>query len=746
MGLFIKKPLADLMTEANDSGSKSLKRILGPWSLIALGVGVIIGAGLFSITGAVAAGYTGPAITLSFAIAALGCCFAGLCYAEFASMIPVAGSAYTYSYATMGELVAWIIGWDLVLEYCVAATTVSISWSRYLVVFLEGFGVHLPQALTACPWDGGIVNIPAFVIVVLMSILLIRGTEGSSIFNGIIVFLKVSVVLVFVVLGWKYIRMENYTPYIPANTGTLGEFGFSGILRGAAIVFFAFLGFDAVSTAAQETKNPKRNMPIGILMSLVVCTILYMLFAHVMTGVVHYSAFAGQNGIAPVAIAIDHMGQMDASGVIRPDYPWMNRAIVIAILLGYCSVIMVTLLGQSRVFLSMSRDGLLPPLFSHIHEKFRTPARSNFLFMLLVGALAAFVPASVAGEMCSIGTLFAFTLVCAGVLIVRKTMPDAPRSFKTPLVPFVPIAGIITCLVMMLFLPADTWIRLVLWMLIGLDIYVCYGIKHSKLEHMQKHRSGQTTLAIAIDHMGQMDASGVIRPDYPWMNRAIVIAILLGYCSVIMVTLLGQSRVFLSMSRDGLLPPLFSHIHEKFRTPARSNFLFMLLVGALAAFVPASVAGEMCSIGTLFAFTLVCAGVLIVRKTMPDAPRSFKTPLVPFVPIAGIITCLVMMLFLPADTWIRLVLWMLIGLDIYVCYGIKHSKLEHMQKHRSGQTTLDMIGITLSVLCVITGLWHQQTVGWGESKILLIISFVFAFTHLAFYLYRLGKQFTSLTR
>ena len=262
MGLFIKKPLADLMTEANDSGSKSLKRILGPWSLIALGVGVIIGAGLFSITGAVAAGYTGPAITLSFAIAALGCCFAGLCYAEFASMIPVAGSAYTYSYATMGELVAWIIGWDLVLEYCVAATTVSISWSRYLVVFLEGFGVHLPQALTACPWDGGIVNIPAFLIVVLMSILLIRGTEGSSIFNGIIVFLKVSVVLVFVVLGWKYIRMENYTPYIPTNTGTLGEFGFSGILRGAAIVFFAFLGFDAVSTAAQETRYADRDLDV----------------------------------------------------------------------------------------------------------------------------------------------------------------------------------------------------------------------------------------------------------------------------------------------------------------------------------------------------------------------------------------------------------------------------------------------------------------------------------------------------
>ena len=503
MSLFVKKSLESLRQEANESGEKTLRRILGPWSLVALGVGVIIGAGLFSITGAVASGFTGPAITISLAIAALGCCFAGLCYAEFASMIPVAGSAYTYSYATMGELVAWIIGWDLVLEYCVAATTVSISWSRYLVVFLEGFGLHLPHALTACPWDGGIVNIPAFIIVVLMSLFLIRGTKGSSIFNGIIVFLKVSVVLIFVILGWKYIQMENYTPYIPENTGKLGEFGFSGILRGAAIVFFAFLGFDAVSTAAQETKNPRRDMPIGILMSLFICTLLYILFAHVMTGVVHYTAFEGHNGIAPVAIAIEHMGHMDASGTIQPDYPWMNRAIVVAILLGYCSVIMVTLLGQSRVFLSMSRDGLLPPLFSHIHPRFRTPARSNLLFMVLVGTLAAFVPAQVAGEMCSIGTLFAFTLVCAGVLIVRRTMPDAPRSFKTPLVPFVPIAGIITCLVMMVFLPADTWIRLVLWMLIGLDIYVSYGIKHSRLGQGQKHRQGtrlldMTGIALAV--------------------------------------------------------------------------------------------------------------------------------------------------------------------------------------------------------------------------------------------------------
>ena len=494
MGLFIKKPFSMLQAEANESGAKTLKRVLGAWSLVALGVGVIIGAGLFSITGTVAAGYTGPAITLSFAIAAIGCCFAGLCYAEFASMIPVAGSAYTYSYATMGELIAWIIGWDLVLEYTVAATTVSISWSRYLIAFLEGVGINLPHALTACPWDGGVVNIPAFLIVVLMSIFLIRGTEGSSIFNGFIVFLKVAVILTFVVLGWKYINTENYTPYIPANTGILGEFGWSGVLRGAAIVFFAFLGFDAVSTAAQETKNPKRDMPIGILMSLFICTILYMVFAHVMTGVAHYTDFAGQQGIAPVAVAIDHMGHADAAGIIHPDYPWLNRAIVLAILFGYCSVIMVTLLGQSRVFLSMSRDGLLPPFFSHINEKFRTPARSNLLFMLIVGLLAAFVPARLAGEMTSIGTLMAFTLVCAAVLVVRKTMPDIPRSFKTPFVPLVPILGILTCLCMMLFLPADTWIRLVLWMLIGLDIYVGYGMKHSKLEQGVKNRRGQSAL------------------------------------------------------------------------------------------------------------------------------------------------------------------------------------------------------------------------------------------------------------
>ena len=485
MGIFIRKPVSQLVSEASEEGQRSLRRVLGPWSLIALGVGVIIGAGLFSITGTVAASYTGPAITLSFVIAALGCCFAGLCYAEFASMIPVAGSAYTYAYATMGELIAWIIGWDLVLEYSVAATTVSISWSRYMVVLLEDIGVHLPPALTACPWDGGIVNLPAAFIVVVMSLFLIRGTKGSSVLNGIIVFLKVAVIVLFIALGWRYIDSSNYTPYLPKNTGTLGEFGLSGVLRGAAIVFFAFLGFDAVSTAAQETKNPKRDMPIGILGSLLVCTVLYMLFGHVMTGVAHYSEFAGHEGIAPVAIAIQHIGDSGHAA-----FPWLNRAILLAILFGYCSVIMVTLLAQSRVFYSMSRDGLLPPFFSRIHPRFRTPAHSNLLFMAMVALMAAFVPASMAGEMTSIGTLLAFTLVCAAVLVVRRSQPDAPRGFKTPLVPLVPVLGILTCLGLMLFLPADTWIRLVVWMLLGLDIYVHYGLRRSHLEPATAHRRG----------------------------------------------------------------------------------------------------------------------------------------------------------------------------------------------------------------------------------------------------------------
>jgi APA family basic amino acid/polyamine antiporter len=495
MSLFVRKPLAGLLAEASES-EKGLKRTLGKSSLIALGIGAIIGAGLFSITGGAAANQAGPAITISFVIAALGCGFAGLCYAEFASMIPVAGSAYTYSYATMGEFIAWIIGWDLVLEYAVGAATVGISWSRYFVKFLASFDIHLDPSWTVGPWDGGIINLPAVFIIVLMSLLLIKGTSESAKVNAVIVAVKVVVVLIFIALGWGYINSDNYTPYIPDNTGTFGEFGFSGIVRAAAIVFFAYIGFDAVSTAAQEAKNPKKDMPWGILGSLAICTVLYILFAHVMTGVTSYTSFKGQDGIAPVAVAIEHMGKPDAAGLIHPDYPWLNKAIIIAILGGYASVILVMLMGQSRVFFSMSKDGLVPKVFSAVHPKFRTPAKNNLLFMLVVSLFAAFVPARVVGEMTSIGTLFAFILVCIGVMVMRKKMPDAPRAFKTPLVPLVPILGIATCLFMMVFLPADTWVRLIVWMLIGLDIYAYYGLKNSILGGKTEARSGKKAMNI----------------------------------------------------------------------------------------------------------------------------------------------------------------------------------------------------------------------------------------------------------
>lgn len=480
MSIWRRKSLTQLLSEASED-EKGLKKTLTAPGLVALGIGAIIGAGLFSITGLAASMNAGPAITISFLVAAFGCVFAGLCYAEFSSMIPVAGSAYTYSFATMGEFVAWIIGWDLVLEYAVGAATVSISWSRYLGKFLSGYGIHIDDAYMLSPFEGGIINVPAVLIVMIMSLVLMRGTKESAFVNGIIVLLKVSVVLIFIAVGWQYIRPENYTPYIPENKGTFGEFGFSGIIRAAAIVFFAYIGFDAVSTAAQEAKNPKRDMPIGILLSLAICTVLYVLFAHVMTGVVNYQAFAGKDGIAPVAIAVEAMGPAGADGMITPAYPWLNNAILLAILGGYASVILVMLMGQSRVFFSMSKDGLMPKVFSEVHPKFRTPAKNNFLFMVIVSLFAAFVPARVVGEMTSIGTLFAFILVCIGVLIMRKKMPDAPRAFKTPLVPFVPIAGVLVCLFMMVFLPLDTWIRLIVWMMIGFDLYLFYGMKNSIL-------------------------------------------------------------------------------------------------------------------------------------------------------------------------------------------------------------------------------------------------------------------------
>ncbi|GAA4320524.1 amino acid permease [Compostibacter hankyongensis] len=491
MSLFIRKPLQQLLSESSES-EHGLKKTLSAGALVALGIGAVIGAGLFSITGITAAHHAGPAITISFVIAAIGCAFAGLCYAEFSSMIPVAGSAYTYSYATMGEFIAWIIGWDLVLEYAVGAATVASSWSGYLNKLLESLGYALPPQLIMSPFESltladgslitGVINLPAVFIVVLMSLVLIRGTQESAWVNSIIVILKVSIVIIFIIVGFRYIRPANLTPYIPPNTGKFGEFGWSGIIRAAAIVFFAYIGFDAVSTAAQETRNPKKAMPIGILGSLLICTLLYMLFAYVMTGVANYTSFgSATDHLAPVATAIDHMGPVGADGIIHPAYPWLNRFIIVAILLGYSSVILVMLLGQSRVFYSMSHDGLLPRIFSSVHPKFRTPAKSNLLFMIFVSLFAAFVPGSVVGEMTSIGTLFAFILVSAGVIVLRRSMPEAPRAFRTPLVPLVPILGILVCFLMMAFLPLDTWIRLIAWMMIGFDVYLSFGIRKSHL-------------------------------------------------------------------------------------------------------------------------------------------------------------------------------------------------------------------------------------------------------------------------
>ncbi|PUZ26634.1 amino acid/polyamine/organocation transporter, APC superfamily [Chitinophaga costaii] len=481
MGQIFKKPLNWLIQESVTDNTHTLKRSLSAFQLVTLGLGVIIGAGLFSLTGLAAANNAGPAVTLSFVVSAVGCCFAGLCYAEFSSMIPVAGSAYTYAYATMGELLAWIIGWDLVLEFSVGGATVAISWSNYLTEFLRAYNIHLPVQLLRSPFesvklaDGSLVNawfnLPALLVVVAMSLLLMRGTRGSAIWNAIVVSLKVGVVLVFIALGWKYIQPANYHPYIPINTGHFGEYGWSGILRGAGVIFFVYLGFDMVSTAAQEAKNPQRNMPIGILGSLALCTILFLLFSHVLTGLAPYREF--KDSAAPVAVALKHT-----------PYIWLSQVVLLAIIVGYTSVILVDLLAQSRVFYAMANDGLLPPVFAAIHSRYRTPWKSNMLLCVFVGGFAALVPLKVVGEMTSIGTLLAFVIVCLGVWIMRVKMPDVPRAFKTPWVPFVPIMGVLVCVVMMVSLPKETWLRLVIWMGAGLAIYYLYGRKNSKV---QKH-------------------------------------------------------------------------------------------------------------------------------------------------------------------------------------------------------------------------------------------------------------------
>jgi len=478
MSLFAVKTIDLLMKESERENQ--LRRSLGPFSLIALGVGAVIGAGIFTLTGVAAATAAGPAIVISFVFAAIGCVFAGLCYSEFSTMIPIAGSAYTYAYATMGELIAWMIGWDLVLEYCVGAATVSIGWSQTLIALLHNFGIDFPAKFIASPFqpitltDGtvvhGIINVPAVLVVVIVSVILILGIRESAGVNTLIVFLKVSVVVVFIAIGWKFINPANHTPFIPPNTGQFGEFGWSGIVSGAGVIFFAYIGFDAVSTAAQEAKRPQRDMPVGIIGSLLVCTVLFVLYSYVLTGVVNYKEL---NVAAPLSIALT-----------RIPIPWLSTAMNLAVLAGLTSVMLVMLLGQSRVFYTMSRDGLLPPLFSSVHPKFRTPWRCNLVLMLFVGLFAAFAPISVVGKMTSIGTLFAFVIVCGGILIMRRTQPFVPRPFKTPLVPLVPVLGILTNLFLMSGLGWSNWARLVVWLVIGLAIYFGYSRRHSIVQRV----------------------------------------------------------------------------------------------------------------------------------------------------------------------------------------------------------------------------------------------------------------------
>lgn len=477
MNLLAKKPISDIIAQS-ESGEHTLKKTLGPKSLIALGIGVIIGAGIFSLTGVAAAENAGPAVVISFLIAAFACALAGMCYSEFASLIPLAGSAYTYAYATLGELMAWIIGWDLILEYAMGAAAVAVAWSGYVTSLFKDFGVLLPAQLAASPFDTvtlanglqaqGVINLPAIFIIFLVSILLMMGIKESSTANMIIVVIKLTVIAVFVGIGVFYINPDNYVPFIPENTGKFGEYGWSGIFRAAGVMFFAYIGFDCVSTAAQEAKDPQKNVPVGILGSLVVCTIIYVVFALVLTGMVNYQDMRGD--AAPVATAIN-----------RTAFPWLQKMIKIGIIAGFSSVILVLLYGQSRIFYSMSRDGLLPKLFSDIHPKWRTPWRSNILFMLFVSVFAGFFPISKLGHMTSIGTLFAFVIVCAGVLVLRYTQPNLPRPYRTPLFPWTPLAGILVCFALMYSLGGETWMRLLIWLLIGFVIYFGYSRFHSKL-------------------------------------------------------------------------------------------------------------------------------------------------------------------------------------------------------------------------------------------------------------------------
>jgi basic amino acid/polyamine antiporter, APA family len=476
MGIWTRKFIKEIELLNEGENNKQLKRSLTTADLIFLGIGATIGAGLFSITGIAAAESAGPAIVIAFILAAIGCAFAGFCYCELATMIPVSGSAYTYAYASMGELPAWLIGWSLILEYAIGAATVAISWSAYVVSLLHDFNLFLPSEIIASPWqtvplpDGtlttGIFNLPAFLIIAAISLLLVIGVRQSATFNALIVVVKVGVVVVFIALGAFYIDPSNYTPFIPENTGTFGQFGLSGILHATGVVFFAYIGFDAISTTVLETKNAQKSIPRGILGSLSICTIFYILFSLVLVGIVNYKDL---NVAAPVALAIS-----------KTPYPWLKGLITLAILAGLTSVILVLLLGQSRIFFVMACDGLLPEFLSKLHPRFRTPWYANILLLAFSGLIASLVPISVLSHLTSIGTLLAFVIVCAGVIILRYTHPEYPRPFKTPIFPWVPLMGMTMCFGIMIFLGWESWLRLIAWLLIGLLIYFGYSYRHAK--------------------------------------------------------------------------------------------------------------------------------------------------------------------------------------------------------------------------------------------------------------------------
>jgi APA family basic amino acid/polyamine antiporter len=474
--LFSTKPVGELH-EADTSNE--LQRTLDARALVLLGIGAIIGTGIFVLTGTAAANHAGPALVVSFLIAGLGCALAGLCYAEFASMIPVSGSAYSYSYATLGELVAWFIGWNLILEYLFAAATVAVGWSGYVVSLAEQLGVHLPDALTNAPLTkgaghfelvrtGALINLPAVLVVAAITALCYVGIHQSARFNAIVVAIKVTVIVLFIGFGMWVIDGTNWQPFIPENTGTFGKFGWSGVVQAAGIIFFAYIGFDAVSTAAQEAKNPQRDMPIGILASLAVCTVLYVAVSAVLTGMVHYTEL---NTAAPVALALDR----------HPELSWLAGWIKLGAIAGMTSVMLVMMLGQPRIFYAMSRDGLLPPVFRRVHPTHKTPYVGTLITGTLAALIAGLFPVTILGELVSIGTLLAFTTVCIGVLVLRYTRPDIPRHFKVPAPWFVCITGALVCTGMMVSLPPDTWVRLAGWTLLGFLIYFFYGFRHSEL-------------------------------------------------------------------------------------------------------------------------------------------------------------------------------------------------------------------------------------------------------------------------